>query len=59
MSVPEGFTILDVDDDGKGDFVLEEINGKRVYVSLTWVLKRVSVVVGAVVAAAAAIWTSL
>lgn len=59
MSVPEGFTILDVDDDGKGDFVLEEINGKRVYVSLTWVLKRVSVVAGAVVAAAAAIWTSL
>ena len=59
MSTPEGFTILDVDDDGKGDFVLEEINGKRVYVSLTWLAKRVSVVTGAVVATAAAIWTSL
>lgn len=59
MDAPEGFTILDVDDDGKGDFVLEEINGKRVYVSLPWLLKRASVVAGTVLAAVAAIWTSL
>jgi len=51
--------LIDVDDDGKGDFVIEELNGKRVYVSLGWLAKRGAGVVAGILAMIAAITAAL